>query len=80
MKNIYLFNRTKSRAEEIARDFANLFQVTLLDRLENLSNEKLVAPDVLIGTIPAEHTTPRPYSPSHKGSALICLTSRYKRH
>lgn len=56
MKNIYLFNRTKSRAEDIARDFAYLFHIIVLDNFEDLSNEKLVAPDVLIGTIPAEHT------------------------
>jgi shikimate 5-dehydrogenase len=57
MRTIYLFNRTKSRAEDIARDFAYLFRIIVLDRLEDLSNEKLVAPDVLIGTIPAEHAT-----------------------
>jgi len=57
LKNIYLFNRTKSRAENIARDFAYLFRITVLDHLEDLSNKKFVAPDVLIGTIPAENTT-----------------------
>jgi shikimate-5-dehydrogenase len=57
MKTIYLFNRTKSRAEDIARDFAYLFQITVLDRLEDPSTDQFVAPDVIIGTIPAEHTT-----------------------
>ncbi len=57
LKTIYLFNRTRSRAEEIARDFARLFEVTVLENLDDVSSgENGAAPDVIIGTIPADRT------------------------
>lgn len=55
LKTIYLFNRTKSRAEDIARDFAALFEIIILDNLEDFSSHVYTAPDVIIGTIPAEY-------------------------
>jgi shikimate-5-dehydrogenase len=57
LNTIHLFNRTKSRAEDIARDFAPLFKITVLGDLNDLSNRPYIAPDVIIGTIPADRTT-----------------------
>jgi shikimate-5-dehydrogenase len=79
LRIIYLFNRTKSRAEEIARDFAPLFEITVLDHLEDLSNHPNIAPDVIIGTIPADRTNidlfPTDLFSKHHG---ICIDMSYK--
>jgi shikimate-5-dehydrogenase len=79
LKTIYLFNRTKSRAEEIVRDFAPLFSITVLDRLDDVSNDRTVAPDVIIGTIPADRTTidsfPKVLFDKPQG---ICIDMAYK--
>ena len=62
-ETIYMSNRTRVTAEEIARSFALLFKIIVLDSLDEFSNEGrvapgiLVAPDILIGTIPADKTT-----------------------
>ena len=56
-ETIYLSNRTRAKAEEIAQSFAFLFKITVLDALEDVSKDGHVAPDILIGTIPADQTT-----------------------
>jgi shikimate 5-dehydrogenase len=56
-ETIYMSNRTRATAEEIAQSFALLFKIIVLDSLEEFSNEGRVAPDILIGTIPADKTT-----------------------
>jgi shikimate 5-dehydrogenase len=57
IKNIYLFNRTKAKAGVIALDFSEFFKITVLDSLDDLLTPGFVAPDVIIGTIPADKTT-----------------------
>jgi shikimate-5-dehydrogenase len=54
---IYLSNRTRSTAEELAQSFASVFKITVVDTFEDFSNDGRVAPDILIGTIPADKTT-----------------------
>jgi len=57
LMTIYLFNRTRSRAEGIAHDFACLFKITVMDSLEEIFSKETIAPAVIIGCIPADQTT-----------------------
>jgi shikimate-5-dehydrogenase len=54
-ETIFLSNRTRATAEDIAQSFAFLFQIIVADSLEDFSKD--TAPDILIGTIPADKTT-----------------------
>lgn len=53
-ETIYLSNRTRATAEGIARSFAFLFKIIVVDTLEDFSED--AALDILIGTIPADKT------------------------
>lgn len=81
LKTIYLFNRTKSRAEDIAASFAPLFKIIVVDSLQDFSNatSKLAAPDVIIGCIPADKTNtdffPTALFAKEEG---ICIEMAYK--
>jgi shikimate-5-dehydrogenase len=79
LKTIYLFNRTRLRAEDIAHDFAHLFDTTILDSLEDISRENVATPDVIIGTIPADQTT-IDYFPAALFTKAqgICIDMSYK--
>jgi shikimate-5-dehydrogenase len=79
LKTIFLYNRTKSRAEDISLDFAPLFKITVLESLEDLSSDISVAPDVIIGTIPADRTTIDLFPPAlFSKSQGICIDMAYK--
>jgi shikimate-5-dehydrogenase len=53
LKTIYIVNRTIANAEKIAQDFQNIFQTSVLPSLDSL----VEAPDVIVGTIPADRTS-----------------------
>ena len=77
VKKIFLFNRTRSRAEEIARDLQPYFEIIVLNQLIDISPGE--GPDVIIGTIPADKTT-RDFFPSVLFSQPegICIDMAYK--
>jgi pentafunctional AROM polypeptide len=87
---IYLSNRTRATAEELAQSFASVFKITVVDRLEDFSNggrvtpDILKAPDILIGTIPTDKTTidsfPQALFGNPEGNVWICHTIHGIRH
>lgn len=56
IKNIYLWNRTYSTAQEVAASLESLFHIEIIKSLKDFDDISLPAPDVIIGTIPAEFT------------------------
>ncbi|KAL2211560.1 putative pentafunctional AROM polypeptide [Sarocladium strictum] len=73
LKTIFVQNRTRSKAEEVQRTFASLFDVTVLDDLSSTPDK----PDVIIGTIPADTTTQAQFEDifGHQG---LCIEMSYK--
>jgi shikimate-5-dehydrogenase len=74
---IYLFNRSRSRAEEIAQDLQPYFEITVVGQLTDIpANE---APDVIIGTIPADKTTVELFPPVlFSQPEGVCIDMAYK--
>lgn len=56
-ETIYLTNRTRATAEEMAQSFASVFKITVVDKLEDFSKGEHGSPDILLGTIAADKTT-----------------------
>jgi len=56
IKDIYLWNRTYSTAQEVAKSFDSLFHIEIIKSLDDFNDTFLSTPDVIIGTIPAEYT------------------------
>lgn len=56
IKNIYLVNRTRSNADDVARHYAPLFSITVLSSLSEIAGYGISKPDVIIGTIAADRT------------------------
>jgi shikimate-5-dehydrogenase len=50
---IYIANRTVANAENIANDFKDIAHISVLSSLDSLTE----APDIIIGTIPADRTS-----------------------
>ncbi|KAJ5096352.1 shikimate / quinate 5-dehydrogenase protein [Penicillium alfredii] len=73
IQHIYVVNRTLSVAEKVKHDFKNVFDITVLPSLGELSNN----PDVIIGTVPAETTTEDQFS-SLFGPQGLCIDMSYK--
>ncbi|KAH8712045.1 hypothetical protein GQ44DRAFT_762923 [Phaeosphaeriaceae sp. PMI808] len=77
VKNILLFNRTRSTAEKIAADYSSLFQISVLSNLAGLSEGQ--RPDIIIGTIPADKTSMGYFPPFLFGREKgICVDMAYK--
>jgi shikimate 5-dehydrogenase len=55
IEKIYLFNRTRSRAEDIAQNLKAFFKVIVLDQLDDITTNE--APHVIISTVPADKTS-----------------------
>lgn len=76
-KTIYLFNRTISRAEDIAQSLKPYFEIVVLDKLIDLPGNK--APHVIIGTIPADKTEVDFFPPVlFSQPEGICIDMAYK--
>ncbi|KAF5391024.1 hypothetical protein D9757_003930 [Collybiopsis confluens] len=60
-KVIYLWNRTKSRADELAASFRPNIQVEIIDKF----GEWQEAPNVIVSTIPASETSLEESEPGH---------------
>jgi shikimate-5-dehydrogenase len=77
LKTIFIVNRTVANAEKMARDFEKTARVSVLPSLHSLSE----APDIIIGTIPADRTTeddfhhPTLFGGSSRG---LCIDMSYK--
>ncbi|GAA5953683.1 hypothetical protein JCM10213_000567 [Rhodosporidiobolus nylandii] len=56
MSTIYLFNRTRSKAEDIVFSFPSTYNIVLLDNL-NASSFNAGLPVAIVGTLPAKATT-----------------------
>ncbi|RDW57114.1 hypothetical protein BP6252_13860 [Coleophoma cylindrospora] len=77
VKQIYLFNRTKSRAEAIAQALKPYFKIIVLDQLTDIPTDQ--GPDVIIGTIPADKTTIEYFPPAlFSKPEGICIDMAYK--
>ncbi|KAI9728277.1 MAG: hypothetical protein M1834_007770 [Cirrosporium novae-zelandiae] len=78
VKTIYLTNRTKSRAVAIAEALAPLFPITVLDNLSDVPADQ--APDIIVGTIPADKTTVDYFPPVifSKPGGGVCVEMAYK--
>lgn len=75
IENIILVNRTRSKAENIASNYAPLFHVTVLSTL----SEVIQKPDIIIGTIPAMETLMEYFPDSLFGKETgICVDMAYK--
>jgi shikimate-5-dehydrogenase len=79
IKDIYLVNRTRATAEQIANDYASLFKITVLSTLSEVAKTQDLRPDIIIGTIPADKTSiedfPTALFAKEKG---ICVDMAYK--
>ncbi|KAH8176138.1 shikimate dehydrogenase substrate binding domain-containing protein [Sarocladium implicatum] len=73
LQNLYVQNRTKSKAEEVRATFAPLFRVTVLDDLNSLPE----LPDVIIGTVPADTTVESQFA-NIFGQRGLCIEMSYK--
>ncbi|KZT36947.1 Shikimate dehydrogenase [Sistotremastrum suecicum HHB10207 ss-3] len=65
LKTIYIFNRTKSKAEDVARGFPNEYNIVVLDSLTAFPGDP---PSVVLSTVPAVSTT---IVPGTKGSLYL---------
>jgi shikimate-5-dehydrogenase len=74
VQNILLWNRTPSVAESVKKAFAGVFDITILPRLEDVTQQ----PDVLIGTIPADVTTHQQFHGIFGKSKGLCIDMAYK--
>jgi shikimate-5-dehydrogenase len=76
LKTIFIVNRTVTNAKKIARDFKNIAHISVLPSLHSLSE----APDIIIGTIPADRTTEDDFQhPMLFGSSRgLCIDMSYK--
>lgn len=75
VENIVLVNRTRSKAEKIASDYAPLFRITVLSTLSEVTQR----PDIIIGTIPALETSMEYFPDSLFGKETgICVDMAYK--
>jgi shikimate-5-dehydrogenase len=78
IKNIHLVNRTRARAEKIAKEYSPIFQINVLSNIADVI-EAGVSPDVIIGTIPADVTSIEDFPLAlfgHKSG--ICVDMAYK--
>jgi pentafunctional AROM polypeptide len=73
LRDLYIQNRTKAKAEEVKKTFAPLFNVTVLDDLATLPR----LPDVIIGTVPADTTVESQFR-NIFGEKGICIEMSYK--
>lgn len=73
LRNLYVQNRTKAKAEEVRNTFAPLFHVTVLDDLTSPPE----LPDVIIGTVPADTTVESQFQ-NLFGQKGICIEMSYK--
>lgn len=79
VQKIVLVNRTRSNAESVAQHFEALFRVTVLDSLQALCEKPELAPEVIIGTIPADTTKVDDFpSGIFARSKGICMDMSYK--
>lgn len=77
VKKIYLWNRTKSRAEEIAQNLKPFFEIVVLDQLADISSGE--APQVTISTIPVDKTDVGLFPPIlFQQPEGICIDMAYK--
>ena len=79
VKDVFLFNRTRSKAEKIAQDFSPIFEINVLSDLAEFVRMPNSMVDIIIGTIPADQTS-EDYFPvelfaNGKG---ICVDMAYK--
>ena len=76
---IYLVNRTRSTAEDVARHYAPIFDITVLSSLSEIAESCHLSPDVIIGTITADKTWKEDFPDSifanEKG---VCVDMSYK--
>ena len=75
LKEIYIVNRTVANAAAIAKDFEEIFHLTVLPDLESLPR----APDVVISTIPADKTEEQDFEPIFAGKSDrgLCIDMAY---
>ncbi|CEL03147.1 hypothetical protein ASPCAL04304 [Aspergillus calidoustus] len=81
VSTIYLINRTRATAEKVQADFRALFPINIVADLGDLPR----APDVVIGTVPAETTTEgqfallfRAEAETGKPKKGLCIDMSYK--
>ena len=76
VEDIYISNRTFSRAQEIAEDFARHFVVTPIETWERMNGHPA---DVIIGTVPAETVDDSAFAGIEwKGEGGLCIDMSYK--
>lgn len=79
IRNIYIINRTRARAEQIAADYSSLFKITVLGSLADVGKTPNPIPDIIIGTVPASATKTEDFHAllfaKEKG---ICVDMAYK--
>ncbi|KAL4799533.1 hypothetical protein BDV19DRAFT_376340 [Aspergillus venezuelensis] len=77
VESIYLANRTVSVADKVRSDFAGLFEISVLP-LSDLFNLPS-APDVIIGTVPADTTNQEQFEELFLGQVQgLCIDMSYK--
>ncbi|VUC26022.1 unnamed protein product [Clonostachys rosea] len=73
VKDIYLVNRTQSKAEGVQEAFKSLFTIKVIQSLEDLP----MKPDIIVGTIPADTTTEARFA-NIFGAQGLCIEMAYK--
>jgi shikimate-5-dehydrogenase len=77
VRKIFLFNRTKSRAEDIRKSLDPYFEIVVLENLNDIPARD--APSVIIGTIPADKTNVEFFPKSLFSQAEgVCIDMAYK--
>jgi shikimate-5-dehydrogenase len=76
VEEIYISNRTFSRAQAIAEDFAGHFRVVPIERWEEMNGHPA---DVIIGTVPADTVDESAFAAIEwKGEGGLCIDMSYK--
>jgi shikimate-5-dehydrogenase len=76
VEQIYISNRTFSRAQQIAADFAGHFRVVPIERWEEMNGHPA---DVIIGTVPADAVNDSQFAGIEwKGEGGLCIDMSYK--
>ncbi|KAL4953475.1 hypothetical protein BDW69DRAFT_200151 [Aspergillus filifer] len=81
VERIYLANRTLSVAEKVRDDFSGLFHISVLalSDLSDLTQPGSSAPEVIIGTVPADTTAEQQFERLFTGQELgFCIDMSYK--
>jgi shikimate-5-dehydrogenase len=76
VEQIYISNRTYSRAQQIADDFAGHFRVVPIEKWEDMNSHPA---DVIVGTVPADTVNDSQFAGVEwKGEGGLCIDMSYK--